>query len=92
MGPGPTSSDRPTTPRPGISMSGSPDVGENVRENMNEIGFIRDDNRREVDSNIKKQFWINRHGLQDLTPSVNYNRFWSQDGDCGVGMSAAMSA
>jgi len=31
-------------------------VGENVRENMNDIGFIRDDDRREVDSNIKKQF------------------------------------
>ena len=55
-------------------------VGENVQENMNTVGFIRDDNRREVDSNIRKQFWINRFGLQDLTPSVNYNRFWSQDG------------
>jgi len=35
-------------------------VGENVRENMNQIGFIGDDDRREVDSNIRKQFWINR--------------------------------
>lgn len=56
-------------------------VGENVKENMNGVGFIRDDNRREVDSNIRKQFWINRAGFQDLTPSVNYNRFWSQSGD-----------
>ncbi len=56
-------------------------VGENVRENMNQIGFIRDDNRREVDSNIRRQFWINRYGLQDLTPSVNYNRYWSQSGE-----------
>jgi hypothetical protein len=56
-------------------------VGENVQENMNRIGFIRDDNRREVDSNVRKQFWINRYGLQDLTPSVNYNRYWSQTGD-----------
>jgi hypothetical protein len=56
-------------------------VGENVKENMNRIGFIRDDNRREVDSNIRKQLWINRYGFQDLTPSVNYNRFWSQEGD-----------
>jgi hypothetical protein len=56
-------------------------VGENVRENMNSVGFIRDDNRREVDSNIRKQIWINRFGLQDLTPSVNYNRYWSQDGE-----------
>jgi len=56
-------------------------VGENVRENMNQIGFIRDDDRREVDSNIRKQIWINRYGFQDLTPSVNYNRFWSHSGD-----------
>ena len=55
-------------------------VGENVRENMNRVGFIRDDDRREVDSNIRKQFWINRHGLQDLTGSINYNQFWSQTG------------
>ena len=55
-------------------------VGENVRENMNRVGFIRDDDRREVDSNIRKQFWINRHGLQDLTGSINYNQFWSQAG------------
>ncbi len=56
-------------------------VGENVKENMNRIGFIRDDNRREVDSNIRKQIWINRYGLQDLTPSINLNRYWSQDGE-----------
>jgi hypothetical protein len=55
-------------------------VGENVRENMNEVGFVRDDNRREVDSNVRKQFWINRHGIQDITPSVNLNRYWSQTG------------
>jgi hypothetical protein len=56
-------------------------VGENVRENMNGVGFVRDDNRKEVDSNIRRQFWLNRYGLQDLTPSVNYNRYWSQEGD-----------
>ena len=55
-------------------------VGENVRENMNQVGFIRDDDRREVDSNVRKQFWINRSGLQDLTGSINYNQFWSQSG------------
>ncbi|MGD2121073.1 MAG: DUF5916 domain-containing protein [Gemmatimonadota bacterium] len=56
-------------------------VGEYVQENMNRVGFIRDDNRREVDSNIRKQVWINRFGFQDLTPSINYNRFWSQSGE-----------
>ena len=55
-------------------------VGENVRENMNDIGFIRDDNRREFDTNIKQQFWINKFGIEDITPSVNYNMYWSNLG------------
>jgi len=55
-------------------------VGENVRENMNDIGFIRDDDRREVDSNIRKRFWINKHGIEEINPSVNYNQYWSQTG------------
>jgi len=55
-------------------------VGENVRENMNDIGFIRDDDRKEFDTNIKKQFWVNKYGIEDITPSVNYNMYWSQLG------------
>jgi hypothetical protein len=55
-------------------------VGENVRENMNDIGFIRDDDRREVDSNIRKKFWINKYGIEEISPSINYNRYWSQTG------------
>lgn len=55
-------------------------VGENVRKNMNDIGFIRDEDRREVDSNIRKQFWINQYGIEAITPMINYNRYWSQSG------------
>jgi hypothetical protein len=55
-------------------------VGENVRENMNDIGFIRDDDRREVDSNIRKKFWINKHGIEEISPSINYNQYWSHSG------------
>lgn len=55
-------------------------TGENVRENMNDIGFIRDDDRREVDSNVRKIFWVNKYGIDDLTSSINYNRYWSQTG------------
>jgi len=56
-------------------------VGENVRENMNEIGFIRDDDRREFDTNLRKQFWINNNWLESIKPSVNYNQYWSQKGE-----------
>jgi hypothetical protein len=55
-------------------------VGENVMENMNDIGFIRDDDRREVDTNIRRRFWINKYGINDILASVNYNQYWSQKG------------
>ena len=55
-------------------------VGEYVRENMNDVGFIRDDDRKEFDTNISNTFWINRWGLESVTPSINYNRYWSQVG------------
>lgn len=55
-------------------------VGENVRENMNDTGFVRDDDRREIDSNIRKKFWINKYGIEEISPSINYNRYWSHSG------------
>ena len=55
-------------------------VGENVKENMNAIGMIRDDNRREFDTNVRHKFWINRYGLEEVSPSVNYNMYWGMSG------------
>jgi len=54
--------------------------GEGVRENLNSTGFIRDDDKKEFDTNIRHTFWINRYGLESLRPSFNYNRYWSQEG------------
>ncbi len=55
-------------------------TGEGVRENMNGIGFIRDDDRREFDTNIRRTFWINKYGIEWIRPSINYNQYWSQEG------------
>ena len=55
-------------------------VGQNVRENMNDIGFIRDDDRKEFDTNISNTFWINKWGVEEITPSINYNLYYSQRG------------
>ena len=55
-------------------------VGEGVMENMNDTGFIRDDDRREVDSNIRRIIWINKYGIDEVIAHVNYNRYWSQKG------------
>jgi hypothetical protein len=55
-------------------------VGENVRENMNDTGFIRDDDRKEVDSNIRRIVWVNKYGIDEIIGHINYNQYWSQSG------------
>ncbi|HDY89064.1 MAG TPA: hypothetical protein ENH82_13240 [bacterium] len=54
--------------------------GNGVMENMNVIGFIRDDDRREFDTNIRRHFWINKFGIEEIYPMINYNQYWSQNG------------
>lgn len=54
--------------------------GTGVRDNMNAIGFVPDDDRKEFDTNIQQIFWINKHGFDFIRPMVNYNRYWSQSG------------
>jgi hypothetical protein len=50
-------------------------------ENMNSIAFIRDDDRREVDSNLSKTFWIKKGWFEKIQFSTNYNQYWSQKGN-----------
>ena len=54
--------------------------GESVMENINVIGFIRDDDRKEFDTNIRRHFWINKYGIEEIIPMINYNRYRSQKG------------
>ena len=56
------------------------DYGTGVQDNMNAIGFIEHDDRKEFDTNVRHTFWINKHGFDSIQPSVNYNRYWSQTG------------
>jgi len=56
------------------------DLGENLAENVNGIGFVRDDNRREIDSALEKTFWLRRGVLERLEYGSNYNWYWGQDG------------
>jgi hypothetical protein len=54
-------------------------LGNTFADNANEVGFIRDDNRHEFDSAIRKTFWI-RKGLFDrIVYSSNYNIYWGLD-------------
>jgi hypothetical protein len=54
--------------------------GAGLMENMNDIAFISDDDRREVDSHISKTFWPKKSIFEEIDISSNYNQYWSQEG------------
>jgi hypothetical protein len=55
-------------------------LGEFFGDNANQVGFIRDDNRRELDSAIEKTFWIRKWGIDRIQYGSNYNIYWAIDG------------
>lgn len=55
-------------------------VGSNFRENVNQTGFITDDNRREVDFAGSYKFWIKNKVFEYINVGSNNNIFWSQAG------------
>ena len=48
-------------------------------EDFNTVGFLRDDDRREVDSNLRHSFWIESGAVERVRARTNYNRYWSQE-------------
>ena len=54
-------------------------LGRNFGDNANAVGFIRDDNRRELDSAIEKDFFPNKWGLDRIRYESNYNIYWGLD-------------
>jgi len=55
------------------------DLGARFADNANVVGFIRDDDRREVDVAIEKTVF-SRGNVERLEYGSNYNAFWSQSG------------
>lgn len=55
-------------------------LGNYFGDNANAVGFIRDDNRRELDSAIEKTFWLKKWGLERVEYGSNYNIYWGMDG------------
>ena len=54
-------------------------LGRHFRDNANEVGFIRDDNRHELDSAVSKTFWLKRWGFDRIEYFSNYNIYWGLD-------------
>jgi hypothetical protein len=53
----------------------------NIKDDFNAVGFLRDDNRREFDTNLTHTFWFEKSAVEKIRPGANYNRFYGQDGD-----------
>ncbi|UCC39221.1 MAG: carbohydrate binding family 9 domain-containing protein [Candidatus Aminicenantes bacterium] len=56
-------------------------LGRKFRDNANHVGFIRDDNRRELDSRISKVFWLKKGVFERIEYNSNYNYYWGLDGN-----------
>jgi hypothetical protein len=55
-------------------------VGSSFRENVNQTGFITDDDRREIDMHGTYKFWIKNKFFEYINVGSNNNIFWSQEG------------
>jgi hypothetical protein len=51
-----------------------------IRDDFNAVGFLRDDNRREFDTNFTRRFWVQRGAVEKVRAGINYNRYDGQDG------------
>jgi hypothetical protein len=55
-------------------------LGRNFADNANMVGFIRDDNRRELDSALSKTFFPKKVEFERIEYGSNYNIYWGLDG------------
>ncbi|MEW5983972.1 MAG: hypothetical protein AB1806_16590 [Acidobacteriota bacterium] len=55
-------------------------LGNRLRDNLNVIGRIPDDDRRELDSALEKTWHIATGPFEQIESGSNYNIYWSQTG------------
>jgi hypothetical protein len=56
------------------------DIGSHFMENINETGFIRDDDRRELDGDIEYRWWLQNNVFEYIQVVSANNIFWRQTG------------
>ena len=56
-------------------------LGERFGDNANAVGFVPDDNRRELDSALTKTFWLRKGPIERIDYESNYNVYWGFDRD-----------
>jgi len=53
-------------------------LGDRFADNVNGIGFILDDDRRELDGAVSKTIWPRSGSIERVQYSSNYNIYWGQ--------------
>lgn len=56
------------------------DIGENFKSIVNQTGYINDDDRREVDSDVSYKWWIKNDVFKYIYGLAKNNIFWSHEG------------
>ncbi|MEN8162761.1 MAG: DUF5916 domain-containing protein [Acidobacteriota bacterium] len=54
-------------------------LDEHILEDFNAVGFMYDDNRKEIDTNFSKTFWVKKGAVEKINVDTNYNRYQSQE-------------
>ena len=55
-------------------------LDEGIEDDINAVGFLRDDNRREFDTNLTRTWWFQESAVERFRARVNYNRYYGQNG------------
>lgn len=55
-------------------------LGDRLADNINLIGFVQDDDRRELDSAVQKTVWISGGMFERIGYNSNYSIYWGQTG------------
>lgn len=55
------------------------ELGENFKQAANALGYIPDDNRRELDSAVDYKWWFKKAGIEFLEYESNYNIYWEKN-------------
>jgi len=54
------------------------ELGEHFRENVNQTGYVVDDDRREVDSDLSYRWWIQNNTFRYVEVGTRNNVFWAR--------------
>ncbi len=59
---------------------GYTNLDDGIRRDINAIGFLRDDDRREWDTRYRRTFWLESGAVEKVQAIADYERYSSQEG------------